>query len=99
MITNPESKRPRRGITEIYHDILEAIISGRSSPSRIMYKSNLSWTALQTYLKNLEGCGWLQYKINGNRKEYQITPKGIENYNRLRNILEGLTSPSAIENK
>ena len=38
----------RRSRLEIFFDVLAIIARGVSKPTRIMYKTNLSWTSMQT---------------------------------------------------
>ncbi len=49
----------RRSHLEVRMDILSCIKAGADKPTQIMYKANLSWTALKDHLSVLEqGVSW-----------------------------------------
>ena len=68
------SKRSR---LEIYLDVLQSIRSGVYKPTRIMYNTNLSWNPLQEILQSLIAQELIVMNEMGNRKNYEITEKGI----------------------
>jgi len=67
----------RRSRLEIYIDILACIRSGVESPTRIMYKANLSWEPLQEYLRSLLEQKLIIREAVGARERYQITERGV----------------------
>ena len=66
----------RRSRLELYFDILQIIGSGVDKPTRIMYKSNSSWTVLHDILETLENGGFIKEEIYKKRLSYAITDKG-----------------------
>ncbi len=72
----------RRSKLEIYLDVIWAIKSGISKPTRIMYESNLSWKPLQRILGSMIDQGLIQEidVKNGRDKRthtlYEVTQKG-----------------------
>jgi len=67
------SKRSR---IEIYLDVLNAIRRGTHKPTRIMYRTNLSWKPLMRILESMAEQGLVRVEENGNRTTYWITEKG-----------------------
>ena len=67
------SKRSR---VEIYIDVLNAIRQGVHKPTRIMYKTNLSWKPLMKILDSMMEQGLIRAEEEGNRTTYWITEKG-----------------------
>jgi len=57
-------------------DILVAAKGEAEKPTRIMYKSNLSWSVCQELLKHLVGKGLIKVAAQGERKCYELTPQG-----------------------
>jgi len=79
----------RRSRLEIYYDVLLVICKGVQKPTRIMYKSNLSWGPLQEILESLLAQGFIQERVSNKSKRYEITPKGInvlEYYGRAKEV-------------
>jgi len=66
----------KRGRLEIYLNILEVVRKGPQKPTRIMYKTNLSWKPLMEILKSLLDQGLINIDVNGNHATYRITGKG-----------------------
>jgi len=75
------SKRSR---IEIYLDVLQAIKRGTHKPTRIMYRTNLSWKPLMSILESMVEQGLIRVEEEGNRTTYCITEKG-------RNVLNYFT--------
>lgn len=67
------SKRSR---LEIYLDILEVVRKCPQKPTRIMYKTNLSWKPLMKILECLLNQGLLSVAEDGNHTIFEITEKG-----------------------
>ena len=86
----------KRNKTQMYIDVLRAVKDGLKKPTRIMYRSNLSWRPLKNILDELVTLGLVERKIvnpqNGYRKRtiYMITKKGakiVQKANELENEL------------
>jgi predicted transcriptional regulator len=74
---------------EIYFDILNVMASGEEKPTRIMYRANLSWRALQTILSRLIEEEFIE--VEGARgKRYRITEKGHLALNYYRRAVKDL---------
>lgn len=68
-----------RSRMEIYLSILRAVRRERlAKPTRIMYKSNLSWIALQPILSSLEKNGLIEMIEEDGRKAYRLTDEGAK---------------------
>jgi len=67
----------KRSRLEIYIDILRVLKKGERKPTRIMYKTNLSWTPLQEILNSMISQGLIIKKENKNKRLYEITEKGL----------------------
>ena len=86
----------KRNKTQMYIDVLRAVKDGLKKPTRIMYRSNLSWRPLKNILDELATLGLVERKTvnpqNGYRKRaiYMITKKGakiVQKANELENEL------------
>jgi len=66
----------KRSKLEIYLDILKVISKGTRKPTRIMYKTNLSWKPLMKVLDSLTAQGFIVEEKEGNHIIYGITDKG-----------------------
>jgi predicted transcriptional regulator len=80
----------RRSRLEIYFDLLKVIERGVDKPTRIMYKTNLSWKTLQEVLSVLISKNFVREERMGNSKRYRITGKGQNALSYHRRSLEGL---------
>jgi predicted transcriptional regulator len=79
MDREPSRQIWRRSKLETSCDILRAIGSGINAPTRIMYKSNLSWMALQDHLQGLKRLGLIVEETNdGDKKTYRLTQNGFD---------------------
>ena len=75
---------------EICVEVLQIINKGFRKPTRIMYKSNLSWVPLCEVLSFLANQGAVRIKKIGKKREYYITERGKEilgYYEQLRSML------------
>jgi predicted transcriptional regulator len=81
----------KRTRLEVIKDILEVIKSrnGKIKPTHILYKSNLSYAMMESYLAELKEKGFIieldaggRRGRNGNFKSYKITDKGLEYLNK-----------------
>ncbi|MEM2341300.1 MAG: winged helix-turn-helix domain-containing protein [Candidatus Bathyarchaeia archaeon] len=79
--------RKKRSKLEVYLEVLRVVNKGESKPTRIMYKTNLSWVPLQEILEFLISQDLLRENSSSKRKEYFITEKG----KRVLAYFEGLT--------
>ena len=82
----------RRSRLEICMDLLKAVKEGCSRPTPIMYRTNLSWIALQTNIKTLVDGGMLRWVESGNRKICEMTEKGrtvLTSYGAIKEEIEG----------
>ena len=76
---------------ETFGDILRAIGAGAEKPTHIMYKANLSWSVLQTYIKLLEA---QHLVITSNSEQgkrlYRLSDKGFQLLNQFLSIRQDL---------
>ena len=80
----------KRSKLEICVEVLQNINRGVHKPTRIMYKSNLSWIPLCEVLNFLTNQGAIMVKTLGKKREYYITERGKEilgYYEQLRSML------------
>jgi predicted transcriptional regulator len=79
-------------------DILQAINNGTDRPTRIMYKTNLSWSVMQSFLAILEKRGLILIKKESGRTVYSLTEKGnnlLSTYDSVKSqfeVMEPLTA-------
>ncbi|MDG7012094.1 MAG: hypothetical protein JRN17_03290 [Nitrososphaerota archaeon] len=66
----------RRSRTEMMVDVLRAVSGGAVLPTRVMYRSNLSWSVCQDLLKHLAAKGLLETRAEGERRVIVLTPRG-----------------------
>ncbi len=71
-------------------DILGAVKGEAEKPTRIMYKSNLSWSVCQDLLRHLTGKGLIKVVAQGARKHYELTSEGIDVLRSFARIVEEL---------
>jgi len=77
--TKPGQKlHRRRSRKEMMLDVLEAVKEGPERPTRIMYRANLSWSICQDLLGHLVERGLVRPIAEGERKRYDLTPKGSQ---------------------
>jgi len=76
--TKPGRLHRRRSRKEMMLDILEAVKEGPERPTRIMYRANLSWSICQNLLGHLLERGLVRLIAEGERKRYDLTPKGSQ---------------------
>ena len=63
---------------ETYCDILGAIATGAHIRTHILYKANLSWTVMQSYVVELEAMGLVESKDDDGRRVYALSDKGFK---------------------
>jgi predicted transcriptional regulator len=67
---NVQSRVKRRSQMETFCDVVRVIGAGTRKPTHIMLKANLSWPALQEYLRKLYAQGLVEFQeINEGKKE------------------------------
>jgi len=71
----------KRSRLEIYLDVLKVIRQGTHKPTRIMYRTNLSWKPLMKILDSMLDQGLIYKAEEGKHITYNIADKG-------RNVLE-----------
>ena len=81
----------RRSHLEIYFDILETISKGTTKPTRIMYRTNLSWVTLKELFDTLISGGFITETQEKNSQRYYITEKGKNALAYHLKSLDGLT--------
>lgn len=79
------SKRSR---IEIYLDILQAIRKGVHKPTRIMYRTNLSWKPLMQVLNAMMEQDLIVLEKQGTHVIYKITEKGMNVLNYFNEAME-----------
>ncbi|HEV2138978.1 MAG TPA: winged helix-turn-helix domain-containing protein [Nitrososphaerales archaeon] len=87
----------RRSPMEMVCDILAVVSGGPTKPTHILYKANMSWKVLSSYLDFLTGSGMLdkEEQEGGKRSTYRLTTKGkqiLRLYEGLKNSLNGTIS-------
>ena len=68
--------RKKRSKLEIYLEILRMINEGEKKPTRIMYRTNISWFRCCQFLKSMVSQNLIKEASQNKRKEYAITEKG-----------------------
>ena len=66
----------KRSKLELYLEVLDAIDKGTRKPTRIMYRTNLSWKPLIKILNSLQDQSLITSQKKGNSMIYQTTDKG-----------------------
>jgi predicted transcriptional regulator len=92
-IATPHRFSLRRSHLEIRMDILSCIKSGYEKPTQIMYKANLSWTALKEHLVALEDGKFISTTEYGTRKRYTLTDRAVTVLMSYERLLEEVTTP------
>lgn len=87
---NEDNRELRRSKLETHVDILRVIADGAEKPTHIMYKANLSWVALQVYLRSLMKRGLIVTKNVNGRKKYELTDQGFRVLNYFLRIRQAL---------
>jgi predicted transcriptional regulator len=92
----------RRSPMEMVCDILAVVSEGPTKPTHILYKANMSWKVLTSYLSYLTRSGMVEKadEEGGKRSTYRLTIKGraiLGLYKGLRESLNGTISLSSAE--
>jgi len=80
----------KRSKLEIYLDVLRVIKKGTYKPTRIMYRTNLSWKPLMKVLDSLLEQGFIVIIKKDNHIIYKITEKGKNILNYFDRALESI---------
>ena len=94
-----EERKPqvvRRSQLQVQMDILGCIGAGAGKPTQIMYRANLSWTALKGHLEILEKNGLLKEVDFGARKVYELTSKAVSVMSAYNQVLETMGTPPTV---
>ncbi len=92
----PQQEKPspqigtRRSRMETFCDILHVLGTGSQKPTHIMYKVNLSWTAMQAYLNVLETQGLIELSNEKGKVSYKLSQKGYEALEKFKFLREHL---------
>ena len=81
----------KRSKLEIYLEVLKAIDRGTEKPTRIMYKTNLSWRPLMNILESLQNQGFITGHKDGSHTVYKATEKGenvLQYFSEAMNLIE-----------
>jgi len=83
----------RRSPMEMVCDILGVVSEGPTKPTHILYRANMSWRVLSSYLDFLLKRGLIEREDQGGKRSlYTLTIKGrsiLQLYNGLRLSLKG----------
>ena len=83
----------RRSHLEIRMDILTCLRSGFDKQTQVMYKANLSWTALKDHLAALEGGSLIRCLECGTRRRYELTDKAFAVLAAYEKIIADIAAP------
>jgi len=86
----------RRSRLEIYFDILDVISRGVTKPTRIMYKTNLSWVVLQEMFVTLIDGGFIKEEKEKGYERYYITEKGKNAFSYHMKSMDGLVEVETV---
>ncbi len=84
---------------EVRIDILQAIADGAGRPTHIMYRSNLSWSIMQNFVRVLEQQGLIARIDKDGKKNYVLTEKGkrvLQTYVSVKKQLEIIVTVPAV---
>jgi predicted transcriptional regulator len=87
---------------EMVCDVLKVVSGGPTKPTHILYKANMSWKVLSSYLDFLTTSGMLDKEDaeGGKRSTYRLTLKGrkvLRLYEGLKESLNGTISLESAE--
>jgi len=78
----------KRSRLQLFLDVLKVINEGEYRPTRIMYRSNLSWNPLNKILKQMISLKLIKKYENGNRRLFMITERGERLLDKIDEIKE-----------
>jgi len=101
-VSGDAASQVRRSPMEMVCDILKVVSAGPTKPTHILYKANMSWKVLSSYLDFLTSSGMLdkEDQEGGKRSTYRLTIKGskiLRLYDGLRESLNGTISLETAE--
>jgi predicted transcriptional regulator len=83
----------RRSPMEMVCDVLGVVSEGPTKPTHILYRANMSWKVLSSYLDFLQKRGLIEREDQGGKRcVYRLTAKGrsiLQLYDGLRLSLKG----------
>ena len=82
---------PKRSKLEIYLDVLKVIKKGINKPTRIMYRTNLSWKPMMKVFESLLVQDLIAKDEEGGHVTYRTTEKGrnaLRYFDRAMDLLE-----------
>lgn len=74
-------------------DILSCIKGGYDKPTQVMYKANLSWTALKDHLAALETSQLIAGTNYGSRRRFELTERAFQVLAAYEKILADISAP------
>ena len=91
----------KRSRIEVKFDVLEAIADGNTMPTRIMYRSNISWSVLDRNLAELEASHFIGFKwVSGysdmHRTDIRVTARGLEVLREFRRIQQAIAPDEVV---
>jgi len=89
---NRLKKLSKRSRLQLFIDVLRAIEKGESKPTRIMYKSNLSWLPFRQILNRMVELRLVKKKKEGTRQLFLMSERGKDFLKNLDNLKRVLTS-------
>ena len=94
MSPNRLKRLSKRSRLQLFVDILRAIEKGECKPTRIMYKSNLSWLPFRQMLNRMVELELVEMREEGTRQLYFIAERGKDFLRILNDLKRVLTSSS-----
>ena len=92
MPPNRLKRLSKRSRLQLFVDILRAIDKGECKPTRIMYKSNMSWLPFRRMLNRMVELELVERREEGTRQLYFITERG-KNFLRILDDLKRVLTP------
>lgn len=68
----------KRSRLEICYDVLQAVSDGADAPTKMVYRTNVSWVVLQDIPNLLLSSDYIVLKGSENRRTFRLTEKGQE---------------------
>jgi predicted transcriptional regulator len=95
------SAQVRRSPMEMVCDILAVVSEGPTKPTHILYKANMSWKVLSSYLRFLTSRGMVEKEEaeGGKRSTYRLTVKGRQILKLYEGLKESLNGTITLESR
>ncbi len=81
----------RRNKLEICMDVLKGVCEGVDTPTKLMYRTNLTSKVLGETLRGMVVANMIMISQVGRRKTYRLTPEGQVVYNELWHAITALS--------